>query len=265
GKLPAKELAKRIAARGMASVQLNVGAAIAGVEGQPGYLSPGLADHVRRAFEQAGVRIAVLSCYINPIHPDPAVRTANLARFKEHVRFARDFGCGMVALESGSLNADYSPHPDNHTDRAFLQTVQSLTELTGEAEKFGVIVGIEGVTSHVLGTPELMNKALQAIGSSNLQVVLDPVNLINDENYRDQRSIMEKALDLYGDRIIVIHAKDFLVDSGTVKPVLCGRGEMDYRFLLGVLRERKPWIDILLEGAPEESVEECAIYLNGFE
>src|SRR4030042_1568520 len=129
GKLPAEELARRIAAKGMASVQLNVGASIAGVDGRPGYLTPGLADHVGRAFDQAGVSIAVLSCYVNLIHPDPATRAALLAQFKEHVRFARGFGCGVVALESGSLNADYSPHKENHTERALKQTVASLTEL----------------------------------------------------------------------------------------------------------------------------------------
>ena len=263
GKLPAAELAQHIAAQGLESVQLNIGASIAGVDGQPGCLSPGLADHVRRAFDRAGVGIAALSCYVNPIHPDQATRAANLARFKEHLRFARGFGCGVVALESGSLNADYSPHKDNHTGRAFRQTVASLAELTEEAERFGVLVGIEGVTSHVLGTPELMYQALQAVDSPNLQVVLDPVNLINNDNYKDQRQVMEKVFELYGDRIIIIHAKDFIVENGAVKAVHCGRGIMDYPYILSVLKERKPFIDVILEGVPEDAAEECVKYLNG--
>jgi L-ribulose-5-phosphate 3-epimerase len=262
GKLPADELAKRIAAKGLASVQLNVGASIAGFDLRPGCLSPGLADHVGRAFDRAGVRIAVLSCYVNPIHPDPAVHAGNLAQFKELVRYARDFRCGIVALESGSLNADYSPHPDNHTDRAFKQTVTSLAELVREAEKFGVIVGIEGVTSHVLGTPELMRRALDEVGSQNLQVIYDPVNLITSENWQDQRGVIEKVFELYGDRIVIIHAKDFVAEGGGIKPVHCGRGILDYPLILGLLKRRKPYIDVLLEGVPEDTVEECTRHLN---
>jgi L-ribulose-5-phosphate 3-epimerase len=262
GKLPADELTKRIAAKGLASVQLNVGAAVAGFDMKPGCLSPGLADFVGRAFDRAGVRIAVLSCYVNPIHPDPAVRAGNLSQFKEIVRYARDFRSSIVALESGSLNADYSPHPDNHTDRAFKQTVAGLTELVREAEKFGVIVGIEGVTSHVLGTPELMRRALDAVASQNLQVIYDPVNLITAENYKNQRGVMEKVFELYGDRLAVIHAKDFVAEGNGIKPVHCGRGVLDFPFLLGLLKQRKPYIDILLEGVPEETVDECMAFLN---
>ena len=95
----------------------------------------------------------MLGCYVNPIHPDPATRRSLLGLFKEHLRYARDFGNGLVALETGSVNADYSPHPENHGEHAFQQSLASIAELAAEAEKFGVIVGIEAVASHVVSTP----------------------------------------------------------------------------------------------------------------
>ena len=119
GKLPADQLAEKIAAKGLTSVQLALAKAIDGINSDTGGLSPGLATHVRDAFQRHGVRIAVLGCYVNLVHPDLAERRQLLTRFKEHLRFARDFGCSVVATETASLNADWSPHPDNGGEAAF--------------------------------------------------------------------------------------------------------------------------------------------------
>jgi L-ribulose-5-phosphate 3-epimerase len=142
GILPAGELAAKIAAKQMVCAQLALGKAIAGFTLKPGILNPGLAFEIGEAFHNQGVQIAVLGCYVNPIHPDPTTRQSLLGLFKEHLRYARDFGNGLVALETGSVNADYSPHPKNHGETAFQQSVASIAELVAGAERFGVIVGI---------------------------------------------------------------------------------------------------------------------------
>ena len=121
GKLPADELARRIADSGLTCVQLAVNKAIAGADLKPGRgdLNPGLAWHIGEAFSRHRLQIAVLGCYINLSHPDPAARAPLLSYFKEHLRYARDFGCGIVATETGSLNPDWSFHPENRGDRGF--------------------------------------------------------------------------------------------------------------------------------------------------
>ena len=168
-------------------------------------------------FTSHGVQIAVLGCYVNPIHPDPMTRKSLLGLFKEHLRYARDFGNGLVALETGSVNADYSPHPENHGETAFQQSLASIAELVAEAEKFGVIVGIEAVTSHVVSTPQKMRRMLDTVASNNLQVVFDPVNLLSLENHHEQERVIGESLELFGDRIAIIHAKDFVVENGQFK------------------------------------------------
>ena len=150
GCLSAGELAAKIAAKHLVCTQLAPGKAIAGLNVKPGALNPGLAFEIGRAFHTHGVQIAVLGCYVNPIHPDPTARKSLIGLFKEHLRYARDFGNGLVALETGSVNADYSPHPDNHGETAFQQSLASIAELVAEAEHFGVIVGIKAVASHVV-------------------------------------------------------------------------------------------------------------------
>jgi len=267
GKVTAEELASRIAAKGLCCVQLAVNKAIAGVELVPGRgdLNAGLAWEIGRAFAKHGVQIAVLGCYINLSHPDPAARGPLVAYFKEHLRYARDFGCGMVATETGSLNADWSFHPGNRGEEAFSALVPVVAELVAEAERFGVVVGIEGVASHVLNTPGRIRQLLDEVGSNNLQVVFDPVNLLSINNHREQDRVMKESFDLFGERIAVVHAKDFAVEVGGLKQMRTGgggRGELHYEVLMEWLRARKPGISILLEEASEGTAEECAGYLR---
>jgi sugar phosphate isomerase/epimerase len=263
GKLPVDELASRIAAKGVSTVQLALNKAIEGMDLKPGDLSPGLASSIGQAFSRHGIHIAVLGCYVNPIHPEPDTRAALLRYFKDHIRFARDFGCGLVALETGSLNADYSFHPDNHGPTAFASFIENIRVLVEEARRFGVIVGIEGVATHVISTPHKMRKALDEVGSGNLQVVFDPVNFLSIDNYRDQDRVIADAFDLFGDRMVAVHAKDFLVKDGTLRTVPAGRGCLNYGLLLGTLKKRKPGVHILLENAGESAVGECIRFMNG--
>jgi L-ribulose-5-phosphate 3-epimerase len=262
GKRPAEELAARIAAQGLCCVQLAVSKAIAGIQLSPGDLTPGLAYHVGQAFARHAVQIAVLGCYVNLSHPDPAARRPLMELFKDHLRWARDFGCGVVATETGSLNPDWSYHPENKSDAAFAALVPTVAELVAEAERFGVVFGIEGVSSHVLCTPAKIRRLLDTIGSNNLQVVFDPVNLLSIDNYQQQDRLIQESFDQFGERIAIIHAKDFSFAGDSLKQVRTGQGELNYPLLMSLLRQRKPGISILLEEASEATAAECARFLH---
>ena len=257
GRMPAEELAARIAAQGFSCVQLALNKAVAGLNLRAGDLNSDLARQVGGAFARHGVGIEVLGCYINPIHPDLKTRATLLEFFKDHLRFARDFGCGIVALESGSVNADYSPHPANHGEEAFQIMLASISELVAVAEKFGVIVGLEAVTSHTVSTPQKMRRVLDEMASDQLQVVLDPVNLLSVENFRAQSRVVAEALDLLGDDIAVVHAKDFICENGAMQTVPVGCGRLDFAPILEFVRSPKPDASILLEETGENIAGQC--------
>jgi sugar phosphate isomerase/epimerase len=257
----AERLAARIAAQGFSCVQLALNKAIVGLNLQAGDLTAELAREIGGAFARHGVGIEVLGCYINPIHPDLATRKKLLAYFKDHLRFARDFGCGLVALESGSVNADYSPHPANHGEAAFQEMLPSLGELVAAAEQFGVCVGFEAVHCHTVSTAQKMRRVLDAIGSKNLRVVFDAANLLSPEHFPDQSQIIAEAFNLLGDDIAVVHAKDFVFESGTMKTVPAGRGQLDFAPILEFIRSRRPGASVLLEETGENAAVDCARYL----
>jgi L-ribulose-5-phosphate 3-epimerase len=247
GCFSADELARRVSAAGFECVQLALGKAIEGVDLSAGGINAAMAGEIGAAFAQHQVRIEVLACYVNPLHPDPQTRRSLLDLFKQHLRHARSFGCGIVALESGSLNGDYSPHPGNHAEEAFQQLLPVMRELVDEAGRCGVRVGIEAVTSHVVSTPEKMRRLLDEIASPDLTVVFDPVNLLNETNFTIRHEVLRRSLELFGNDIAVVHAKDFRLDGERFVTCPAGTGMLDYQMFLPELVNQSPGIAILLE------------------
>lgn len=256
GRRPPEELARAIAAHQLTCVQLAPSKAFPDIDWRMGELTPAVATRAATAFSACGVEISVLGCYVNPIHPDPDTRRLLLDIFKEHLRVARDFGCGVVALETGSLNADYTPHPENHTEAAFQKMVLSISALVEAAEQADVCVGVEAVTTHTVWSPSQMRKLLDCIASDHIGVVFDPVNYLDAGNWRSQEHIFKEAFDLYGDRIVAVHAKDFCMDSQALKPVALGQdGLLDLESAFPRLLRQRPDLPVLLEEISVQSAE----------
>jgi sugar phosphate isomerase/epimerase len=263
GKQPCADLAKEVAAHGFSYVQLALAKALSDVDSANGKLSPGLANSIGEEFDRQGVRIAVLGCYINPVNPDKEQRRLELNRFKEHLRYARDFGCSMVATETGDLNTYQDTHPNNYEEVGWKVFRESVEELTEEAERWGVHIAIEPVSVHTLHSKELMLRLFQEIPSSNLGMLFDPCNMMKVEHVGNQSAFLREMFqDLYS-RMIMIHAKDvgFSKDNVKSNPVP-GEGILDYPLFFDLLQTYTPNIDISLEGVTAEQSTDAATYLR---
>nr|WP_308161357.1 sugar phosphate isomerase/epimerase family protein [Bacillus sp. ISL-46] len=259
---PLEELVKEIASKGLTSVQLALSKSIETINTKYGSLSPGLASYVGKEFSKHHIQIAVLGCYFNMIHPDQVERRKGIERFKEHIRYARDFGCSIVATETGNVNAEISYTEENFKEEPFLEVVESVRELVQEAEKFGVIVGIEPGVNHPVYSPKVMRRLLDTIDSNNLQVILDPVNLLTRDTYKNQEEILQETMELLGDRVVVLHAKDFIVEDNQLIPTAVGKGLLNYDFILNMINKKKPFINIILEETKEPYIDESIAFLN---
>ncbi|WP_043527693.1 sugar phosphate isomerase/epimerase family protein [Litchfieldella xinjiangensis] len=260
-KKPLDELVADLANRGLRCTQLALGKSF-DFPSDVGNLNPGIANYIGAAFQRADIQIAVLGCYVNIIHPDPNERRRALARFKDHIRFARDFGCSIVGTETGNINADIVYTEENFNEAPFLEVVEVVKELVEEAEKFGVMVGIEPGVNHPLHSPDKVRRLLESVDSNNLQIIFDPVNFLTADNYHQQRDILKEAIDGWGDRIVVIHAKDFIIENGSLRPAPLGKGLLDYPFLFEQLGESKPYINILMDEIDVHDIEDGARYLR---
>ncbi|CAM4244976.1 sugar phosphate isomerase/epimerase family protein [Paenibacillus typhae] len=223
-------------------------------------LSPGTAVYYGESFRQAGIKIAVLGCYVNIIDPDPGKRQQALQDFSTHLRLARDFGASLVGTETGSVGNGYTP--DNFTEEAFLEVVASVKWMVAEAERFGVTVGIEAGQNHPLHSARLAKRLLELVPSNNLQIILDCANLMSPDNYRQQEAVITEALELLGDRIAVIHLKDFTVEDGKIVIVPVGQGQLHFAPILQYMKYRRPHIQGLLESTSEPFLQDSVDLLH---
>lgn len=256
------DLGKIVNGKGVSSIQLVLKKAITEFNVEKGSLNPGMAKHIKETLGKNNVDISILGSYINMAHPDENELNELLDSFKEHIRFAKYLNCNIVGTETGAPNREYVYTPENNTEESFQTFIKSLRVVIEEAEKFGVIVGIEGVTNHIINTPKRMKRVLDTVKSDNLQVIFDPVNFIDESNYKRQDEIISESFELFGDRIVLIHAKDFVCKDGKVVRVPIGTGDFNYPLFLSLIKERKPHVDIIIEGTTLDTLENSREYLE---
>lgn len=217
-------------------------------------LNSGLAMATRQALADKNVRIGVLSCYINMIHPDLVQREAALQRFETYLSYANSFGAPLVATETGCVHPEIHYTAENYTEKAFQDVVQVVKRLTKTAAQHGTLVGIEPGINHPIYSPEKTLALIAAVDATNLKIVLDPTNLITAETYQKQADIIQNCFDLFGNKIDVIHLKDFIVKAGQIIPVAFGEGVMDIPWFLNFLKDQKPGITIILEETKDRKI-----------
>lgn len=219
-------------------------------------LTPGLAMYLKNVFAKNNVDIAVLGCYLNLANPNPEKLAQITHRYMAHIRFASWLGCGVVGTETGAPNETYTHVPECHSEEALQTFITNLRPVVKYAEQMGVVMAIEPVWKHIVCNPKRARQVLDEINSPNLQIILDPVNLLDICNYQDQVAIVDEAIELLGPDVAMVHLKDFVVEDGKLVSVGAGLGNMDYTSVIKFMKTRKPFIHATLENTtPENNIQ----------
>ena len=234
---------------------------------------------VTDTLQKHGVKTVVVGCYINPIHPDEEKRKEEVKRFIKGLELNRAFGCRVVATETGTVNPNggYSIHTSDPKNLEIFYA--SLSEMVNAAEKYDAYCTIEAVNhTHTMTSVERMAAMIEKFPSSHLKVLFDPVNLIPyagikeaDGSEREfptseaQRAFYAPILDLYGERLVAIHCKDFRLSEEGSKiwnlPALTG--VFDWQGFMTEIKKRHmeniPWS---LENMNPETVKDTVSKLQ---
>lgn len=251
-----------VKANGIHQIQLAMGKSFPGYDFGPGHYSPGFAHTIGKKLKEREIHVAVLGCYINPTNPDEAKRQEEVAKFIEHLKYAKMIGADMVGTETGRYSSAFDVVEETYTEACYQLLLKSMREIVDAAEKLGMIVGVEAVHDHTLYSPEMMRRFLDDIDSPNVEAILDPVNLISANDVDRQKEMIDRAFALYGDRITMLHIKDFRIVDGAPEFEHVGDGIFDYRPLLAHLKKDKPYITMLLENSNAERYHRDVEYLQ---
>ena len=226
-------------------------------------LTPGFACYLKRIFAEAQLDIAVLGCYLNLANPNEDSLKNIWGRYMAHIRFASLLGAGVVGTETGAVNEAYKYEERNHSDEALQIFIKNVRPVVEYAEKMGVIFAIEPVFKHIVCNPKRARQVLDEINSPNLQIIFDPVNLLDISNYQNRAQIIHEAIDLLGQDIAMIHIKDFKIEDGKMISVAAGTGEMDYSEIIRFIKNQKPYIHVTLENTTPDNAVTSRKYIQG--
>ncbi len=257
--LPMEELLPEVKKKGYTCAHLALSKAMKEYPCTPSALTPGYALYLRHLFEKNGMDIAVLGNYLNLAHPDEEVIRQSTEMYYAHIRFASLLGCGMVGTETGAPNPEYKFCPECRTEKALSAFIRRLKPIVRCAEQYGVILAIEPVARHIVWNAKRARIVLDEIGSHNLQILFDPVNLLDLDNVDHRDEVFAEAIELLGSDIAMVHFKDFIrVQEGHgLKAVGAGTGEMDFTPIMKFIKQEKPFIFGTLENTTPENAEIC--------
>ena len=248
-----EERAKKAREEGFSCVHLALAKCISGVTFGDAALTEGLGAYVRRVFRQQELDVAVLGCYLNLAHPDENKLRAFQSRYYGSMRVAAVAGIGMVGTETGAPNAEYKLDANTHGQEALRTFMHNLEPVVACAEHYGVTMAIEPVWNHIVYNADRALEVIRGIGSRNLRIIFDPVNLLGTENVDAREKVIGDAMEKLCDHIAMVHIKDFVREGDKLVSVAAGTGEMDYSAILRFLKARKPYIQATLENTCNEN------------
>lgn len=223
---------------------------------KPGAITREKAMAIADAFRDAGAMIPLIGAYFNPVHSNAEKVASCKEIFGDYLKIAADMGCNVVGSETGSFNDDkWTYHPLNRTEDALQRVIATFSELCDIGADHGAVVAMEGAAGHVCYDVDTLERAQKAMNRSNTRVIFDLYNYLDESNQGDYLKILEKGLDVFGDRILLFHMKDCTFVNGA-KPaqVPFGTGDMDLKKILGMIKAHDENAVLTLEGTTGEYI-----------
>lgn len=257
GKSDATTLAKKTKELGFDGVQLVLNKAIVGETGLPGTLNEEHVSEIAQCFHNESLDIFMLGAYFNPVHSNKELVNTNILKFKEHLKYENTFKARFVGTETGSFNDDkWTYNPLNRTDDAFLEVKRIFKDLAEYAKSVNANMAVEGAFGHCMFCPQRLKQLLDEIDNGNVYIIVDIYNYLDYSNYKEQLNIFDECQELFKDKIVIYHLKDFVVDDENKKLVQCaiGKGMMCYDYILPKIKKQNPNAYLIFEGSKPEDM-----------
>ena len=250
--------------QGFTCAHLAMSKVVAGfkMDDAPALLTEGLAREVKSQFDAHHMECAVLGCYLKLAALDEEERQKTQQIYRAHLRFGRMIGARVVGTETPASAANHWDEDFCHGEDALKLFIDCLRPVVRWAEEEDAVIAVEPVISHVVHTPERAERVLDALKSDHLQIILDAINLFSMEHLDRADAIVTDAICRLGDKVTVLHMKDYEPAPGEKRPraIACGTGHMRYDALLRFAKERN--LPMTLENTKPDNAQATREYLE---
>jgi sugar phosphate isomerase/epimerase len=218
----------------------------------PNVNSPAEAQEYARAAHKAGLVIAEVGAWCNPLSRDETEARKNIAYIQERLALAESIGARCCVNIAGSRGQKWDgPDPDDLTDETFDAIVQSVREIIDAVKPTRTFYTLEPMPWMYPDSAESYERLVVAIDRPAFGVHYDPVNLVNSpQHYFRNGAYMRDFIRRLGPRIKSVHAKDSLLGQNLtthLDEVRPGLGRLDYAVLLTELERLNPDLPLMVE------------------
>lgn len=261
-----QNIVDRLQELGLDGIQLVAYKSMDDISYLPGAIGEARAREAAAVLHEKGHEIALIGAYFNPVHPDESKIERGIQVFKDYLKAAKAFGCNVVGSETGSyMGEPWVYHPMNHSEEALDRVVKVFGELAAYAAECGVCIGMEGAFGHVCHTPERLDTAIRRIGRDNIRVIFDLYNYLDISNVDNTYEILERGINLFGERILLFHIKDFVIEDNKLKQCAVGKGILDYDRILAMIHKHNPDATLVFEGTTGDDIASAVSYIRSIQ
>ena len=209
------------------------------------------------------ISIAIIGCYINPIHPNIEIRKKQWDNFEKALVKAKYLNCPYVATETGITNLNDEYDIETFSQKNLTIFYNFLDKMLPIAQKNNSIITIEPVADkHTICSIERTTNMLNKFKCENLKIIYDSVNLMSKQaikeidrsvqkvpTYEAQKKFHDYFLDVLYKDIVALHIKDFKIDNhgNKIGDLPIGSGVMNYKALFDSLNNHQIKVPKLLE------------------
>ncbi len=216
----------------------------------------------------AGIVIAEVGAWSNPLSPDPAERARAVAYCQQQLALADEIGARCCVNIAGSRGSRWDgPHPDNLTQATFDLIVETVRQIIDAVKPRRAYYSLEPMPWMYPDSPDSYLELLRAIDRERFAVHLDPVNMIcSPQRYFNNAAFLRECFAKLGPRIRSVHAKDILLSDQLtthLDEVRPGLGYLDYRAFLREMDKLPADTPLMLEHLQaEEEYRQAAGYIR---
>jgi len=220
-------------------------------------------DDAVRAYENAakdaGIVIAEVGAWSNPLHPNADEAAKALQHCKDQLALADRIGARCCVNITGSRGEPWDgPHPANLTRDTFDRIVAYVRDIIDAVKPTRTYYTLETMPWMYPDSPDSYVELVEAIDRERFAVHLDPVNLVcSPQRFYGNGALIRECFEKLGPRIRGCHAKDIALSQKLtthLDEVRPGLGGLDYRVYLRELSKLEPDVPLMLEhlGTPED-------------
>ena len=204
------------------------------------------------AAAKAGIVVAEVGAWSNPLSPDEPARRAAVAYCQAQLALADDIGARCCVNIAGSCSSQWDgPHPDNLTPATFDLIVDTTRAIIDAVKPQRTFYTLESMPWMYPDSPDSYLALIRAINRDRFAVHLDPVNMINSpQRFFANADFLRECFAKLGPYIKSCHGKDIAlgekltVHLDEMRP---GLGRLDYSVFLQELNNLDPDTPLMVE------------------